>query len=565
MKRYTLKFQIILLFFLISLPALALSLAASRVNMKEAQEQVVNAKQNSMKMLVKQYDTSLEAIENYIQLTLYADNTYAALRFGEKDSRYQQARVWLRDDLDNLLKYFPLAAGFYVRIPHNNDIYIVKQLDKIPLEAQEFLEENLSGEEDYSNPDILECDGVQYLLKSYKSKYVELGYILQLDELWEQFRNSMEIQDMLAVRLPGRDKHIFFSENTVGNDKMSRYTILEENFSHLHARLELFLPTNSMAGRISVRDRLILYSSILLLVLLPIFMLLLRQVFIVPMNHISCAMQEILNGNTEYRIQQFSKTREFSQIEQAFNRMLNYSQDLKIEAYELKLEKEKEQLINLKLQINPHLLLNSLNTIYSLTMNNKIEEIRDFSINLSKYFRYALRNTSEFVTIQSEIDFIKVYSKVQKIRYPNAFYIMFDVDEELMEERIPPLIIQNFVENSTKYALKPGEEIEILVIIRKSDSTLRISICDSGRGIDEKLLEQISCGQIICDSRGRHVGIWNCVKRLHSFYGEEARFHITSRKGEGTQVWIQIPCRSNVEEKDEGRKEKCDESVDSGR
>ena len=153
MKRYTLKFQIILLFFLISLPALALSLAASRVNMKEAQEQVVNAKQNSMKMLVKQYDTSLEAIENYIQLTLYADNTYAALRFGEKDSRYQQARVWLRDDLDNLLKYFPLAAGFYVRIPHNNDIYIVKQLDKIPLEAQEFLEENLSGEEDYSNPD----------------------------------------------------------------------------------------------------------------------------------------------------------------------------------------------------------------------------------------------------------------------------------------------------------------------------------------------------------------------------------------------------------------------------
>ena len=245
--------------------------------------------------------------------------------------------------------------------------------------------------------------------------------------------------------------------------------------------------------------------------------------------------------------------------------MLNYSQDLQIEAYELKLEKEKEQLINLKLQINPHLLLNSLNTIYSLTMNNKIEEIRDFSINLSKYFRYALRNTSEFVTIQSEIDFIKVYSKVQKIRYPNAFYIMFDVDEELMEERIPPLIIQNFVENSTKYALKPGEEIEILVIIRKSDSTLRISICDSGRGIDEKLLEQISCGQIICDSRGRHVGIWNCVKRLHSFYGEEARFHITSRKGEGTQVWIQIPCRSNVEEKDEGRKEKCDESVDSGR
>ena len=87
MRRYTLKFQIVLLFFLISLPALALSLAASRVNMKEAQEQVVNVKQNSMKMLVKQYDTSLEAIENYIQLILYADNTYSCLLYTSPSPR----------------------------------------------------------------------------------------------------------------------------------------------------------------------------------------------------------------------------------------------------------------------------------------------------------------------------------------------------------------------------------------------------------------------------------------------------------------------------------------------
>ena len=542
MRRYTLKFQIVLLFFLISLPALALSLAASRVNMKEAQEQVVNVKQNSMKMLVKQYDTSLEAIENYIQPILYADNTYSALRLNEKDSRYQQARIWLRDELDNLLKYFPLAAGFYVRIPHNEDIYIVKQLDKIPLDAQEYLEEQLMRKDNFARPDIIEHGKTQYLLKSYSNQFVEIGYILQLNELWEQFSNNVETQDILAVYLPGNGKRINLSDKGYKDNDFSQYTKLEAGFTHVDVRLELYLPKNSMSGRISIRDRFILYCSILMLVLLPIFMLLLRKLFLIPMKGISCAMQEILKGNTEYRIQHFSKTQEFSEIEQAFNSVLNYSKDLKIEAYELKLEKEKEQLINLKLQINPHLLLNSLNTIYSLTMNNKIAEIREFSLNLSKYFRYALRNTSEFVTIQSEIDFIKVYSKVQKIRYPNAFYIMFDVDEELMEEMIPPLIIQNFVENSTKYALVPGEEIEILVIIKKNDSTLRISICDSGRGIDEELLEQISQGQIICDSRGRHVGIWNCVKRLRSFYGQDAHFHITSQKGEGTQVWMEFPC-----------------------
>lgn len=389
MRRYTLKFQIVLLFFLISLPALALSLAASRVNMKEAQEQVVNVKQNSMKMLVKQYDTSLEAIENYIQLILYADNTYSALRLNEKDSRYQQARIWLRDELDNLLKYFPLAAGFYVRIPHNEDIYIVKQLDKIPLDAQEYLEEQLMRKDNFARPDIIEHGKTQYLLKSYSNQFVEIGYILQLNELWEQFSNNVETQDILAVYLPGNGKRINLSDKGYKDNDFSQYTKLEAGFSHVDVRLELYLPKNSMSGRISIRDRFILYCSILMLVLLPIFMLLLRKLFLIPMKGISCAMQEILKGNTEYRIQHFSKTQEFSEIEQAFNSVLNYSKDLKIEAYELKLEKEKEQLINLKLQINPHLLLNSLNTIYSLTMNNKIAEIREFSLNLSKYFRYA--------------------------------------------------------------------------------------------------------------------------------------------------------------------------------
>lgn len=71
------------------------------------------------------------------------------------------------------------------------------------------------------------------------------------------------------------------------------------------------------------------------------------------------------------------------------------------------------------------------------------------------------------MTVRSEIDFIKAYNKVQKIRYPNAFYLVYDVEEEIMEERIPPLIIQNFVENSTKYALKADTEIEILVVVLK--------------------------------------------------------------------------------------------------
>lgn len=261
------------------------------------------------------------------------------------------------------------------------------------------------------------------------------------------------------------------------------------------------------------------------------------------MNKISFAMQEILRGNIEYRILQFSDTQEFSGIERAFNSVLNYSRDLKIKIYEHEIKMEREKLINLRLQINPHLLLNSLNTICSLAVNKKTDEIQEFSINLSKYFRYALRNTSELVTVRSEIEFIKAYNKVQKIRYPNAFYILYDVEEELMEELIPPLIIQNFVENSTKYALKPEAEIEILVIVRKQEGMLRLSVCDNGRGMEADMLGKIERGEAIVDSRGEHVGILNSIHRLQTLYGEKAQLRVTSKKGVGTQVWIEFPCK----------------------
>ena len=107
---HTFRFQILSLFLLISIPAVGLSLAASRANLEEARKQVLTAKQTGMNILVEQYDTSLEGVKNYLQLLLYKDNSYAALWREATDTRYQQARVWLNDELSNLMSYFPLVS-----------------------------------------------------------------------------------------------------------------------------------------------------------------------------------------------------------------------------------------------------------------------------------------------------------------------------------------------------------------------------------------------------------------------------------------------------------------------
>ena len=96
----TFKFQIVLLFLVMSVPAMGLALAASYTITREAQEQIIDARQNNMKILVNQYDASMESIINYVELLLFQDSSYVGLRFDESTTNYQQARIWLKDDLD---------------------------------------------------------------------------------------------------------------------------------------------------------------------------------------------------------------------------------------------------------------------------------------------------------------------------------------------------------------------------------------------------------------------------------------------------------------------------------
>lgn len=541
-KLRTFKFQILLLFLLMSLPAMGLAITASYMVTKDAQSQIIEGKQNAMSLMTKQYDAGIESVKNYIELLLYQDNSYVGLRFQEKTTNYQQARVWLWNNLEQIKDYFSIISGFYVRVLQNDDCYLVKNTTKINLETEDYLKNEIVKRKEDEKPQVLSYGEKEYLIAGYKNTFMEIGFLLNLNELWEEFQESMAQEDVLGLEL-GSTSEIYLLNDGDTTDK----DVLQMDFESLDMTLLLYYPPHELANSLSVWQSILLYGSVLLILLFPIVCILISRWFIRPMNRISAAMKEILQGNIEYRIEEFSNNQEFRGIEQAFNRVLNYSRDLKIQIYEHEIAIEKEKLTNLKLQINPHLLLNSLNTICSLAVNQKTAEIQEFSVNLSKYFRYALRNTGELVTIRSELEFIKAYNKIQKIRYPDTFYIVYDVDEELMEEQIPPLMLQNFVENSTKYALMADKEIEILVIVRKEDGKLRLSVCDNGRGMSKEMLENIEDGKPIVDSRGEHIGIMNCIQRLKTIYGEKAQFRISSEQGAGTQVWIEIPSTGEVD------------------
>ena len=81
-----------------------------------------------------------------------------------------------------------------------------------------------------------------------------------------------------------------------------------------------------------------------------------------------------------------------------------------------------------------------------------------------------------------------------------------------------------------------------------------ISVTDTGRGMGEEVLNKISNGEIYLDKRGeKHIGIWNCRRRMEVFYGSDTKFSIVSKPEEGTQVWIELPLIDKTEETADGR------------
>ena len=187
----TFRVRIISLFMLIRMPAMGLYLVVSQINLQENQRQVRDARQNNMDLFVQQYDASLAVVENYVQTLLYKDNQYTALRLSKTQTRYQQARIWLYDELKDMLTYFPLISSFYVYVPRNEDSYMAKSPGKITLEAKEYLVETVPRMEAYLSPCVVFHGTEAYLVRSYRNSYVEVGLVIRLEELWEQFRISM--------------------------------------------------------------------------------------------------------------------------------------------------------------------------------------------------------------------------------------------------------------------------------------------------------------------------------------------------------------------------------------
>ena len=197
----------------------------------------------------------------------------------------------------------------------------------------------------------------------------------------------------------------------------------------------------------------------------------------------------------------------------------------------------------LQAQINPHFLYNSLDSINWLVRKGNTEKATEMISALTTFFRIGLSKGRDIITVREELEHVRSYLVIQKIRYENQFEYSFYVDPETENYFVPKLMLQPLVENALYHGIKLCDRKCILMIqVLSHGDRIEIEVLDNGAGMDAETLESVrKAMEHKGENRANSYGVVNVNDRIQILAGQEYGLRLTSEKGVGTSARIVLP------------------------
>ncbi len=212
-------------------------------------------------------------------------------------------------------------------------------------------------------------------------------------------------------------------------------------------------------------------------------------------------------------------------------------------------ERRKSELDALQSQINPHFLYNTLESITWMIEGERNDEAAFMITQLARLFRISLSKGRTVITVADELQHARSYMNIQKIRYKNAFSVVFDVDQEVCSCCTVKLILQPILENAINYGVSGMDDCgEIRVTGRLEDGNVILSVTDNGIGMSEEQVALILTDSSHMHKRGSGVGLVNVNNRIRLLFGGGYGLTVESEPDEGTTVSVRIPAVPYTEE-----------------
>jgi two-component system, sensor histidine kinase YesM len=237
----------------------------------------------------------------------------------------------------------------------------------------------------------------------------------------------------------------------------------------------------------------------------------------------------------------------FGSVTYAILRTVIEKKYLQVQLSEKALREKTLELLFLRSQMNPHFLFNTLEVINWRVLDHTggPSEINDLINRLSEILKYALRTPSRFVSLADEIENLRHYLELQKVRSGGRIDDRWEIEPAIADARVIPMLLQPLVENAIAHGLRGSDgEVpgQVTISARREGDTLAITVADSGRGMSQvelaRLRSRLEEEEAI---RLDHVGLANTARRLVLAFGDAATLSVDAPGAGGFLVTIRIP------------------------
>ena len=349
-------------------------------------------------------------------------------------------------------------------------------------------------------------------------------------------KSEKEIGKKVNIKLPkenfdGNEGHFFIKDDS-GSERLISYAKM--NDPHwisviIDKKSEILFDVNKITKLAVIFT--VFYLVVISLGNIGIYIFIIR-----PITRLSEGMDKV--GN-----QEFSELKipyggnEIKYLTERFNQMSGKIRELILRVREEEAEKNEQRLKVLYMQIGPHFLYNTLNSIKWLAVLNKQDTIRQMIESVMKIMNgVTYESAQDMITIEHELKLLDSYIYIQKVRFM-GFDVYYDVPEGILNYKIDRFILQPFVENSILHGIRDmqaGGAIRIVIRLH-DEKSLQVDIYDNGKGIEKN--EEINWSRERKDS----IGIKNVRERIYLHYGNNYGVVVENNPDKGVHVKLSLP------------------------
>jgi len=435
--------------------------------------------------------------------------------------------LWVVHGEDNKVSYYgkKLNTITFARFIKGNTMNEGDGLLTLSVLENEFYDSLLNQADSYNNGDEIFIINKEGTVISHNNKSI-VGTSMRDVPYVNSILN--EESNHFITRVEGKKKLISFADIELTNwivVKMSDYDNLFKELT-------------------SLRNNNIMFIAIILLAYICITSIIIVNI-IKPIKKLTYLMKSAEDGNLDVSISIKSRD-ELYELGKGFNRMITRINELIYNIQEKQKKEEELRLEVLQAQINPHFLFNTLNTIKWTAIISRSENVAKLIEDLGKILEISIKDSKRLISVKDEIDNVRSYINLQKARYNQWIKEEIDIDADILDCKVPKLILQPLIENCFVHGLykKQDENLTIGITGKMLEEKILIEVRDNGKGIEPERLSQILDDNKKDNFKNRYsrIGLQNVHKRIQIMFGKQYGLEILSRFGEYTivQVWLPI-------------------------